>query len=161
MEMVFQNLRTVIAAGIRTTVNMVIGVPGETEGDVDDAIRNIASCKNYISVVESFNTLLLVCGSEYYRNPENTKFDSEKQKRNLCHPCTLYSALSYGTVRSLILTRRSGCAAWKGSLPSLYKNGVDIGSFASKIVENLRLERSKTAEVSVSEICIGKPESAA
>ena len=46
-------------------------------------------------------------------------------------------------------------------LNELYKQGVNIGSFASKVVENLRLERSRTAEVEKSKACIGKPEVAA
>ena len=83
MGVVFQNLRDCYAAGITTTVNMVIGVPGETENDVDEAIKNIISCKDYISLVESFNTLLLVCGSEYHRNPDKYKICFRKEKEEI------------------------------------------------------------------------------
>ena len=161
MEMVFQNLRDCHAAGITTTVNMVIGVPGETEDDVDEVIRNIVSCKNCISVVESFNTLLLVCGSEYYRNPDKYKIRFRKDRKEVyaTHVHYIPSELWYS--EEPYIDQEVRMRRMERILNELYKQGVNIGSFASKVVENLRLERSRTAEVEKSKACIGKPEVAA
>ncbi len=70
MDMVKTNLHNCHAAGIRVAVNMVIGVPGETEDDVTDCITNIKACKDDIDCFQNLNLLSLFVGSEYWRQPE-------------------------------------------------------------------------------------------
>ena len=161
MEIVFQNLRDCSASGITTTVNMVIGVPGETEDDIDEAIRNIVSCKNYISVVESFNTLLLVCGSEYHRNPDKYKIHFRKDREEIYASHVHYIPAELWYSEEPYIDQDVRMRRMEKIISELYKVGVNIGSFASKVVENLRSEHSKATEVEISKANIGKSESAA
>lgn len=138
METAFQNLRDCHDSGIYTTVNIVIGVPGETENDITEAIENMVHCKDYIDCVESFNTLILAGGSEYYKNPEQYKirFRGDRKEIYKNHhyfvPAELwYSEDSYidQDVRMRRLDRIT---------TELYKQGVKIGAFAERVIENLK-----------------------
>jgi radical SAM superfamily enzyme YgiQ (UPF0313 family)/tetratricopeptide (TPR) repeat protein len=153
----FQNLRDCFASGIRTTVNMVIGVPGETEEDVQEAIENVIHCKDYISVVESFNTLLLVAGSEYYRNPDKYKIRFRENKEDIYKKHLHFVPAELWYSEDPYIDQEVRMRRLEKIIAALYKKGVDIGSFASKVVENLRSDRSKTVEVEMSEACIGEP----
>lgn len=156
MAMVFQNLRDCAAAGIRTTVNMVIGVPGETEEDIEEAIGNMIRCKDSISLVESFNTLLLVAGSEYHRDPEKYKirFRGNREAIYKKHLHFIPADLWYSEdpyIDQDVRMRRM-----EKIIAALYEKGVEIGSFASKVVENLRRDRSKSPQATMSETCASK-----
>ncbi|MEW6386046.1 MAG: SDR family NAD(P)-dependent oxidoreductase [Thermodesulfobacteriota bacterium] len=102
MAMVKQNLRDCYEAGISVAVNVLIGVPGETEEDIQETIENLLRCKNHIHLVEGINSLLLVHGSEYYNHPEkhNIHFRGNKeeiyqQHRNAIPPELWYSTGPY------------------------------------------------------------------
>jgi tetratricopeptide (TPR) repeat protein len=73
MAHVADNLRDCRAAELMAEVNLVVGVPGETEQDVDDSIANLIAYREYYSTVEYMNPLQLRCGSEYFRHPEQYK----------------------------------------------------------------------------------------
>jgi len=152
LRMVFQNLRDCHNAGITTTVNTVIGVPGETEEDVDETIENIVSCKNYISIIESFNTLLLIAGSEYYRNPDKYKIRFRVSKE------TIYSEHAYFVPPELwysedpYIDQEVRMRRVERIISGLYENGVNIGSFASKVVEDLRRQRSQNERLEIEQI---------
>ncbi len=51
----------------------MLGIPGETEEDVDEMIRTLVTCKLYVHSVEFINTLVLAGGGEYLREPDGTK----------------------------------------------------------------------------------------
>jgi radical SAM superfamily enzyme YgiQ (UPF0313 family) len=70
MKMVEENLRAASETDLFLTVNAIVGVPGETEDDVDEMIRNIIALKEYFHLIGTFNTLLLIEGSEYYEQAE-------------------------------------------------------------------------------------------
>ena len=70
MRIVEQNLRDCQRAGLIASVNMVIGVPGETERDVEETISNILRLKQYIGIFETVNMLRLYVRSRYYLDPE-------------------------------------------------------------------------------------------
>ena len=138
MEIVFQNLCYCHEAGINTTVNIVIGVPGETEDDITETVENMVRCKDYIDCVESFNTLILLCGSEYYKNPKKYKirFRGDKDEIYKNHHYFIPAELWYSEgpyidqdVRMRRLDRIT---------TELYKQGVKIGSFAERVIENLK-----------------------
>ena len=137
MATVFDNIRNTFEAGIYITVNMVIGVPGETEGDIDEAIANMTECKQYIGAVESLNTLILIQGSEYYQHPEKYKIHFRKDvdviRRE--HPYYVPPDLWYSEApfidQSVRLDRLNRICVM------LHKNGVNIGGFASRVVESL------------------------
>jgi len=143
IPMVLQNLRDCHAAGIYTTVNMVIGVPGETEQDVDEMIENMVACKDYIDAIESLNTLILTGGSEYYKNPDqyNIRFriDRAEVNRKYCYyvpPELWYSEDPYIDQRVRLERLHRICV-------SLQEKGIYVGAFASQAVEQLQEEGRK------------------
>jgi radical SAM superfamily enzyme YgiQ (UPF0313 family) len=81
-EMVMQNLKHCHDLGIYTEINVVIGVPGETEADVEEAADFIIQMKPYIGRVAFLNPLMLFVGSVYYFEPEkhNIKFRDDKDQ---------------------------------------------------------------------------------
>ncbi len=145
MELVFQNLRDCHAAGITTTVNIVIGVPGETEDDVDETIQNITRCNNYIDEVISFNTLILTYGSEYYWNPEKYKIRFWGDKKEIYSKHVHYIPTELWYSEDPYIDQEVRMQRLDRIATGLYKNGVNIGSFASRVVENLRKERGSKA----------------
>jgi len=137
MNLVFQNLHDCHAAGIYTTVNMVIGVPGETDDDVEGIIQNIISCKNNIDKVESLNVLLLIPGSEYYNYPEkfNIRFREDKDKLYrenlyLIPPEKWYSENPYIDHEVRLKRLERICI-------ELYKEGFDIAPFVQASIKEL------------------------
>ena len=138
MNMVFQNLRDCHKADIYTTVNMVIGVPGETEDDVDEMIVNIVKCRKYVSRIESFNTLLLFTSSEYGRNPEQyrIRFRGDKDEIYRDNPQCIPSDLWYS--EDPYIDKEIRMRRMNKILSGLYNKGIEIGSFASVVVENLK-----------------------
>lgn len=75
-------LKSSYLANIWTTVNVVVGVPGETAADIEETIENLLACRGWIRRVESFNALILAAGSEYYLSPEEygIKFVEDKNE---------------------------------------------------------------------------------
>ena len=73
MKIVEQNLKDATEAGLLCNVNMVLGVPGETEQDVEESYQNIVRLKPYINMFETLNMLRVACGSEYFENPDKYK----------------------------------------------------------------------------------------
>lgn len=137
VDIVRDNIKACAESGIYTTVNIVIGVPGETEDDITESIECLTSLKEYISQVESLNTLILAAGSEYMRNPEkyNIEFKGGKEEVLAKHPYFIPVDLWHSTapyidhgVRVQRLNRF--CV-------ELHANGVRIGAFAQKIVDSL------------------------
>lgn len=145
MNLVFQNLRDCSKTGIFTSVNMVLGVPGETEDDISEMIANIVYCKDYIFSVDTVSTLILAGGSEYYRNPDQHKiyFRGNKEDIYKNHPYFIPTDLWYSEdpyIDQEVRVRRLNkiCIA-------LYKQDVKIGPLASIIVENLKREQKHKA----------------
>jgi len=69
MQMVEKTLKSCHDAGLATSVNMVIGVPGETEEDIDESIENICRLGKYINNFQNLNILILGAGSVHYLDP--------------------------------------------------------------------------------------------
>ena len=69
-------------AGITTEVNWVIGIPGETDEDVEEGINLILRNKKYIGRLANINPLILANGGVYWINPEehNIKFTETKRR---------------------------------------------------------------------------------
>ena len=80
VDMISQNLRDCWEAGIYTEVNWVIGVPGETEQDIEEGIDLILSNAKYIGRLANINPLILSNGGVYWIDPEahNIKFRESK-----------------------------------------------------------------------------------
>ena len=137
MVTVFQNLKDCHAAGIRTAVNAVIGVPGETDEDIEKLIGNVIECKESIDLVEGLNTLTLAGGSEYYNNPEkyNIVFKGDKEELYQKFPYFIppqmwFSEKPYIDQQIRLDRTRKIC-------DSLKSKGVKIGDFVWKRLEEL------------------------
>lgn len=95
--LVAQNLRDAHRAGIRVSVNLVLGIPGETQDDVIESIHNILSLKDAIDSFNSIYPLMLAPGSNYYNNPEayRIKFRGDKNEIYERHPYLIPPGLWY------------------------------------------------------------------
>lgn len=58
------------SAGIAVSVNLVIGIPHETEADIDETISNIIQYKHLLDGIDNLNTLILSTNSLYWAEPE-------------------------------------------------------------------------------------------
>ncbi|MBI2987094.1 MAG: radical SAM protein [Deltaproteobacteria bacterium] len=137
MQHVFQNLRDCHNAGIRTAVNIVLGVPGETEADIDETIQNLILCRDYIDLVENINTIILAGGSEYYNNPDEYKirFHGEKEEIYRNHRYVIPNDLWYSEdpyIDQPVRLRRLDRIC-----EELHERGINIGRFAERAVRNL------------------------
>ena len=138
MNLVTQNLRDCHEAGIYTTINIVLGVPGETEDDINDVIENLVRCKDYYDVVEGINTLILGSGSEYYKYPEKYKicFRGDKEEIYRKNPYFIHTDLWYSEEpyidQSVRIKRLDKICN------ELYKQRINIGGFAERVLKNLK-----------------------
>ncbi len=73
MRITERNLKDATEAGLLCSVNMVLGVPGETEEDIEESYQNIVRLKPYINMFETLGMLRVASGSEYYENPDKFK----------------------------------------------------------------------------------------
>lgn len=135
MALVEQNLRDCHQAGIHINVNMVIGVPGETEEDVTEASDNILRCKEYIDCFQNLNLLALSAGSEYYKNPElyDIHFRGDKQELYEMHPGCVPPEKWYSDNPYIDLAVRVN--RLKRIYTALHDGGVNIGKYAEWQVE--------------------------
>ncbi len=137
METVRANIKACAQAGIRTTVNIVIGVPGETDADITESIENISKLKDSIDEVESLNTLILAAGSEYIKTPDkyHIRFCGDKDEILAQYPYFIPSELWYSESPYIDQTVR--LARLGRICHELDVSRVNIGHFAKKIVANL------------------------
>ncbi len=70
LQMIEEVIEMTKAAGIRVSINLVIGIPNETEADIDETIENMLSNAHRFDCIENVNTLLLLAGSVYWEAPE-------------------------------------------------------------------------------------------
>ncbi|UCD90183.1 MAG: B12-binding domain-containing radical SAM protein [Desulfobacterales bacterium] len=138
MKLVVQNLRNCHKAGMYTTVNMVIGVPGETDNDVDQMIENMIRCKDYIDSVEGINTLILAAGSEYYKNPDiyKIRFRGEKNTIYKQNPYYIPTDLWYSVAPYIDQTVR--IQRMNRIYSVLSSNKLNVGDFARQEIKRLR-----------------------
>ncbi len=130
MRMAEENLRNCHEAGISVNVNMVIGVPGETEDDVTESIDNIVRYKGYIDCFQNLNILILGAGSEYYLNPEqfNICFRGEKRELYEKYPHFIPPELWYSVNPYIDLKVR--VERIKRVYYALRAGGVNVGAYA-------------------------------
>jgi len=138
MELVLQNLRDCHAAGIRVGVNLVVGVPGETDEDVEETIENLVRAKDFLYGLEYVYPLGLRCASEYFRNAEQYKIFFRggkeavyRQRRDYVPEDLWYSEDPYidQTVRTQRVLRI--CEA-------IRRRGVTLGPAAERFLQRLQ-----------------------
>lgn len=137
MRLVEENLRHCHDAGIRVAVNLVLGVPGETEDDIQEAIANFLKNKSHIDLVESVNTLILAAGSEYYRDPDRhqIRFRGDKADLYQKHPHAIPPELWYS--EDPYIDHEVRAQRLKAVYTGLTEGGIAVGGFARKVIERI------------------------
>jgi radical SAM superfamily enzyme YgiQ (UPF0313 family) len=138
IDLVDQNLRNCRQAGIYLTVNSVIGIPGETDEDIEETIKNILRNKQYIDLVESVRTLMLVAGSEYYENPEeyDIRFRGDKDAIYSKNPIHIPDHLWYSL--NPYIDDRVKSERWERVCAALNKAGMMVGPYIKWRARNAR-----------------------
>jgi len=80
VEMIEDVIKYTFNAGITVSMNLVIGIPHETEQDIDETIDNIIKNKKYIEGIENLNPIILSTGSIYWETPEKFGIHFRKDK---------------------------------------------------------------------------------
>lgn len=90
IETVMDTLRNCKEAGINVFVNLVVGVPGETDQDVEETIQFVLDNRHMIFEVFNISPFYLAHGNSYWEKPENhgIRFFEEKE--------TLYAKYFHG-----------------------------------------------------------------
>ena len=135
VDMIEQNLKDCHEAGIRTEVNWVIGVPGETDEDVEEGIELILRNAKYIGRLANINPLILANGSVYWLDPDshNIKFNGDKEKLFKENPKAIPADKWYSEKPYIDATVRQ--KRFQHIVYSLYQRGFPLGDWAEKIVE--------------------------
>ena len=130
MRTVEQNLRDCNHAGLLAAVNMVIGVPGETDEDVEECIRNITRLRHLLDSISTINMLILAAGSRYYQNPDlhKIRFRGEKDQVYRDHPTHVPDQLWYS--EDPYIDHEVRWARYTHILRTLYDNGAPLGEYA-------------------------------
>jgi len=142
-EMVSQNLRDCWEAGIYTEVNWVIGVPGETDQDVEEGIELILKNQKYIGRLANINPLILVNGSVYWIDPEShkIKFRRPQEEIKADFPRAIPADLWYSEGPYIDAQVRKD--RFERIVLSLHESGFPVGAWAQRIIEDVRLRRDK------------------
>ena len=143
IEMVEQNLRDCWEVGIFTEVNWVIGVPGETDQDVEEGIELILRNSKYIGRLANINPLILVNGSVYWIDPEahNIVFKEPKDQIYAKYPRALPADQWHSTHPYIDAQVRK--ARFEKIVISLHDAGFQVGAWANRIIEDVKFSRDK------------------
>lgn len=138
VEMLSRNLKDCWESGIFTEVNWVIGIPGETDQDIDEGIELIIKNKDYIGRLSNINPLILVNGGVYWLDPEahNIHFRKEKKELYEKYPRGIPASLWYSEkpyIDGSIRKKR-----FEKIVSSLYEANVVIGDWAEKIISDIK-----------------------
>ncbi|TAN61691.1 radical SAM protein [bacterium] len=137
-QVIAANLKDCHEAGIYTEVNTVIGVPGETDEDIEQTITEIIACKAHIGRVASINPLVLFIGSVYWDEPEKHGIHFRTDKKGLYdkYPSVIPSNLWYSEEPYIDEHVRQD--RFKRIVLELQKNGFDLSDYAKKVVEDVK-----------------------
>lgn len=146
MRTVEQNLRDCNRAGLLAAVNMVIGVPGETEDDVEESIRNITRLRHLLDSISTINMLILANGSRYYMNPEqhNIRFRGDRDQIYRDNPLFIPDQLWYS--EEPYIDHQVRWERFTRILRALYENGAPLGEYAKwEVVKQARRQSGQKA----------------
>ena len=138
-----QNLKDCWEAGIYTEVNWVIGVPGETEADVDEGIAFMLENKQYIGRLANINPLILVNGGVYWLEPErhNIVFREDKETLFERYPRALPAHTWYSTDPYIDENVRK---EWfERIVLALHDGGFAVGAWATRVIEDVKHARDQ------------------
>lgn len=143
VEMIAQNLKDCWEVGIFTEINWVIGVPGETDEDVEEGIDLILKNSKYIGRLANINPLILVNGSVYWIDPEahNIVFKEPKEQIYAKYPRALPADQWYSTDPYIDAQVRK--ERFERIVIALYDAGFNVGAWANRIIEDVKFSRDK------------------
>jgi radical SAM superfamily enzyme YgiQ (UPF0313 family) len=141
VEMISQNLKDCWEAGIFTEVNWVIGVPGETEDDVEEGIDLILKNRKYIGRLANINPLILVNGGVYWIDPDahNIRFREPKEQLYAKYPRALPADSWYSVDPYIDAQVRK--ERFERIVLALHEAGFPVGAWANRIIEDVHLDR--------------------
>jgi radical SAM superfamily enzyme YgiQ (UPF0313 family) len=141
VEMVSQNLKDCWEVGIYTEVNWVIGIPGETDQDVEEGIQLILKNRNYIGRLANINPLILVNGGVYWIDPEahNIVFKEPKDQLYAKFPRALPADSWYSTEPYIDAQVRK--ERFERIVVALHDAGFPVGAWANRVIEDVKLAR--------------------
>ncbi|OQW30842.1 MAG: hypothetical protein A4E19_08830 [Nitrospira sp. SG-bin1] len=143
VDMITQNLKDCWEVGIFTEVNWVIGVPGETDQDVEEGIELILKNRHYIGRLANINPLILVNGSVYWIDPashdivlkEPKEIMYEKYPRAL--PADQWHSID-PYIDAQVRKER-----FERIVLALHDAGFNVGAWANRVIEDVKFNRDK------------------
>jgi radical SAM superfamily enzyme YgiQ (UPF0313 family) len=140
-EMVTNVLKACWEAGIYTEVNWVIGVPGETEADVDEGIEFIIENQQYIGRLANINPLILANGSVYWIDPEahKIKFRAPTEQLFQLYSRAIPAHLWYSEAPYIDATVRK--ERFERIVCALHEKGFPVGAWAERIIQDVLQNR--------------------
>ncbi|HWY88259.1 MAG TPA: hypothetical protein VNX28_16225, partial [Gemmataceae bacterium] len=138
---VCQNLKDCWEAGIYSEVNWVIGVPGETETDIDESIALILQNKPYIGRLANINPLILVTGGVYWMEPEkhNIHFRGVKEDLYRTHPRAIPAHLWYST--EPYIDEKVRKQRFERIVLALHDGDFNVGVWANRVIDDVKYHR--------------------
>ncbi|MBI5888090.1 MAG: radical SAM protein [Deltaproteobacteria bacterium] len=137
LGMITQNLRDCLASGIYTEVNIVLGVPGETDDDITQSIELIEASKPYIGRVANINPLMLMSGSVYWESPEEhgIRFRGDKQEILTKHQHMVPDNMWFS--ENPYIDEKVRRQRFERVVMELHKRGFDVGPFAKQVIKDV------------------------
>lgn len=143
VDMITQNLKDCWEVGIFTEVNWVIGVPGETDQDVDEGIELILKNRKYIGRLANINPLILVNGSVYWIDPasHNIVLKEAQETMYAKYPRALPADQWYSTDPYIDAQVRK--ERFERIVLALHDAGFNVGAWANRVIEDVKFNRDK------------------
>lgn len=143
VDMITQNLKDCWEVGIFTEVNWVIGVPGETDQDVEEGIALILKDRKYIGRLANINPLILVNGSVYWIDPasHNIVLKEPQEAMYEKYPRALPADQWHSTEPYIDAQVRK--ERFERIVLALYDAGFNVGAWANRVIEDVKFNRDK------------------
>jgi len=125
------------AAGIYVTINLVIGIPHETEADIDETVINMLKNKDNFDAIENINTLILSTGGLYRENPElhGIHFRKDIEEIDRLHPKMIPPDIWYSV--EPYIDQEVRMARLMRIVEAAHDAGIGIGNYANWKVKKL------------------------
>ena len=151
-SMITNNLKSCTEAGIGVDVNCVVGVPGETEEDIDEAIEFMIENKPWYRKMAYLHSLMMFIGSEYWKNPDlygikvRTCDDAgDEPEGDNSFICRVPDHLWHSTEPHI--DARTKLSRLRRVFNALWENGIAVSDYAIKHMEREQRSREKCSAV--------------
>lgn len=143
VDMIAQNLKDCWEVGIFTEINWVIGVPGETDKDVEESIELILKNSKYIGRLANINPLILVNGSVYWIDPASHNIVFKEPKGHIYekYPRAIPADQWYSTHPYIDAQVRK--ERFERIVLALHDAGFNVGAWANRVIEDVKFNRDK------------------